>query len=155
MKKSLILFLLLFLLYQTSDAQSYIRLHYRGDSITLDSAVVIDIRTYRNIRNYNISSSDLIRSKIEIITALENQIALYDSLIADLDRKIDILENTVARKDSLNSVLYQNFDQLDEITQRTFQIIEESNKPRLFFTRWEFWLGVGLGLAGGSIIVAR
>lgn len=149
----------LFLPYQNSSAQDYapyIGLHVMGDTISIDTAAVLDIRLYRSIRNYNQTSDELLSSKISLIEALEKQVSISDSLSATLRSQVFMVQSAVIRKDSVIGALSGSFTDLEALNRQSLFMLEESlNKKKPFYSDPWFWIGSGLGFVVATVLVAN
>ena len=154
-KKLWIALALVFLLYHNTKAQEgYIGLHVRSDTIALDSAIVMDLNTYRSIRNYNLTSDEVVASKITLIHALENQVAWGDSIIASLRSKVEKMSITIHRKDELIGSLNVSFEKLDSLGNQTIDLLQESlNKRNPLLSDERLWIGVGVGIIAGIFLM--
>lgn len=145
----LIALVMLCLFSLTSKAQGYepyIRLHYRGDTIPVDTAVVLDIYTYRTIKNYKGSSDEALSSKLTLINALEKQAHLGDSIIAVQRFQLEMMSYVNQRKDSVISQLSSSFNQMEFNNTRITNMFEEKlNEKNPIFTDERLWIGVGIG----------
>lgn len=157
MRPVLIALVALLLLYQTSKGQDYspyIGLHVKGDIIALDSAVVMDLYFYRSIRNYNLTSDELVASKISIIHALEEQVTLGDSIVQSQRSQLEMTKYTIVRKDELISGLNGSFQELDSLSNYSIELLKESlNKRNPILTDERLWMGVGIGFIVGVLLV--
>lgn len=127
-----------------------------GDTISIDTAAVLDIRLYRSIRNYNQTSDELLSSKISLIEALEKQVSISDSLSATLRSQVFMVQSAVIRKDSVIGALSGSFTDLEALNRQSLFMLEESlNKKKPFYSDPWFWIGSGLGFVVATVLVAN
>lgn len=130
----------------------YIEQHFRGDTIPIDTAVVMDIHTYRNVRNNSDGALSIINVQKAIISDQSDLLSSKDSTITVLYRKIEDRDQSILRKDEAILNLSIQYDNLDTHTQNTYNLIQDNLKPKGFWKKPEFWIGIGFGAVGVSLI---
>jgi hypothetical protein len=159
-KKLLIAFALLSLYSLSCEAQ-YIQKATRGDTVSIDTAVVMDITTYRTLRNLGVSTDKLIESKVSIIKVYEQMVSKKDSVMMEQVRLIAALRDANIRKDETNRMLAADLVRVRDITAQGFEDINKAlakkdrttfGKVIAFITKPEFLAGVGIGILTGAAL---
>lgn len=154
--KITILLLIVFLICRISSyGQSYIERLNRGDSITIDTAVCMDVPTYRSIRVAIKASPRFVQAQDSLLAAYKKKVELTDSLLQAKEAYIARQSEIIIRKDSVINNILNNYNKLDQTTVQTLNYIEQ-NLPKnnfwSFISKPPFWVGFGLGVVGGVIL---
>lgn len=125
---------IMFFRYQTCNAQINQRL--KGYRIQMDTAVVMDLKTYRDVRGK--------------IYAADSAIFHLESRVINQSKLIDLLENEtrnlLAQADLQSNFIEQSQVKLNEIN-RTVKEIKNAPTEKLPFYKQDWFLAVVVGLA--------
>lgn len=157
--RNLTVLLVLFLSCLTFRAygQDYIERQYRGDVIVIDTAVCMDVPTYRIIRKAIRISPEIVASQDSLLKAYQRKVAASDSLLQAKEEIINKQQEIIARKDFVIQSVVGKYDTLERTTTQTLNIIQsEIKKDKNIFNLFgkpPFWMGIGIGLIGGVMIM--
>ncbi len=84
----------------------------KGDTVKYDSAAVMNLNTYRAVREYMIDAEQFIDSTQLLIVTYEQESFMLDQYLMGQDKEIDLLYQRIDAKDSLISQQQIKFDDL-------------------------------------------
>ena len=155
LKKTLVIAVLILVSCLISNAQTIHKFN-PGDTLVVgDTAIVgIDVHTYRIIRQTGVTTNQLVAQKTLLIEGLEKENDKLSSIINSKNKRIDILQDDILRKDlAITNMVAESKRTTDEVIGGLEGIKEELSSPKPFYASKDFWMGIGVGVLVGILII--
>ena len=129
-------------------------MHFKGDTITLDTAIVMDIRTYRGIRKGAATYELLRKNNHSVIALYDSIIENYNQTIISYDTKFGILSEGIVKRDAAIANMNTSIDMLADNNRKSIELMEDVQKKiKKPFLSPGFWIGFAAGVIGTSILL--
>lgn len=155
-KKSWIasLILLTFLSFNSYGQGPYVKKHYRGDDIPLDSFAVMDLGTYAGIRKGAMLYEKLSGTDRDIINKSDSIINQFNNLITANNLRMDVMMKGIEKRDGYISQLNGNINELASMNLESLDQLDSLKKEiKRPWLSAGFWGGLAVGIVGTLLIV--
>ena len=119
---------------------------YKGDIVPYDSAVCMDINTYRIVRSSVSSCDKLLESRDALLVDYQAQVTNLKQGITDRDFKIVEQDQALVRKDSVLTQQGTDFRNMSTSTNKVLIDIEKKLPSKFVLRRLDFWMGLTIGV---------